>query len=158
MKRAKSRSGILVLSATEFWSSSRSKGAAPRIALKRLDVASGNLIEGDRVNEHQPLDSVRLHCCQPHPYSSAEIDSDDGGRRNAERGQRAIQVVRLGRYPEIRVERPVRLAVAEQVDGVRRPVSEGNLRGDAAPKETRRTEAVNEKDGCSAVAIPLHAH
>ena len=145
-------------SATLRSSSSRISGAAPSTpremrSAKRavfrcscLDVVGRDVVERDRVDEHEPLDALGAVERQVHRDGAAEVDADDRRLGEPERRQRAVEVVGLRGDAVLCVERPVRFAVAEEVDGERRSVRHGQRRSDVAPEETARAEAVYEQN------------
>ena len=95
------------------------EGEARGVALHRADVAGRNIVERDRVDQHEPRDALGPERGEAQRDGGADVDADDGGARDAQRGERALEIVGLGGDPEVRVERAVRLAVAEEVDGER---------------------------------------
>jgi hypothetical protein len=66
-----------------------------------------------------------------------------------------VQVIRLRGDPELRVERPVRFTIPEQVDGEGRAIGQGQNRANVPPDETTGAEAVYEDDRCTPVTIAL---
>ena len=141
-------------SRTEY-SATYAKGESSGVPLERGDVVSGNLVKRDWVDEEKPLHAIRPCRRQTKRNRRAEVESDDGRFREPERREGPVYQLGLGGDAEVRVEWAVRLAIAEQVDGERRPVGEGNLRRDVSPDEAQRTEAVQEDDRSSAVAVAL---
>jgi len=131
------------------------EGIACRIALQLRDVAGRNLVERDRVDEEQALDALGPGGREPQRDRAPEVDADDGGLGESQRGERAVDELRLRGDAEVRVERPVGLAVAEQVDRERGAVRQCDLGRDVPPEEARRAEPVDQDDGRSAVAVAL---
>jgi hypothetical protein len=89
---------------------------------------------------------------------STEIDPDHRRLGQPQRGERAIHELRLRRDPEVGVEGPIRLAVAEQVDGECGPVRQGDLGSDASPEEAGGAEAVEQHDRRPAMTVALDVH
>lgn len=86
---------------------------------------------------------------------SAHAKSNDGGARNAKRGERAIQTLGLRRDRVVRFERPVGLSVTKKVDGIRRVSCRGEQWANGAPHEARRRKTMDEQHCTAAVSISL---
>ena len=134
------------------------EGEARRVALQRLDVVRRDLVERDRVDEHEPLDALRAVVREVHRHRAAEIDADDRRLGQPERGERAVEIVRLRGDAELGVEGAIGLAVAEQIDRERGAIRQRELGADVAPEEAARAESVHEQDRRTAVTVSLHVH
>ena len=129
-----------------------------RIPVQRLHVVGRDVVEGDRIDENEPINALRSGGREVEGDSPAEVHADNGRLRKAQGCQGAVEVVALGRDPEWRVERAIRLAVAEHVDRERSPVGNRDLRPDVAPEKGAGPETVHEHDGSAAVAIAFDVH
>ena len=74
--------------------------------------------------EHESRDALRPERGEAQRDGGADVDTDDRRARDAQRGERALEIVGLRGESEVGVERAIGLAVAEQVDGVRRVLRE----------------------------------
>ena len=94
---------------------------------------AGTSSNADRVDQHEPRDALGPQRRESQRDRGADVDADERGTRHAQRGERSLEIVGLRGEPEVGIERPVGLAVAEEVDGVR-----GVLRDARAPAPTFR--------------------
>jgi hypothetical protein len=96
-----------------------------------------------------------VHERQTERDPAADVYAHDRGLRHVERAQRTIHVLGLRGDGVVGLQRPVRLAVAEQVDGVR-GVALGRQRGgDGAPEKARCAEAMKQNYRLASVAVAL---
>ena len=134
------------------------KREARGVSLQLLDVVGRDVVERDRVDEHEPVDALGPIEREVHRHRAAEVDADDRRLGEPERGERAVEIVRLRGDAVLGVERPIGFAVAEEVDRERGAARRGQRGSDVAPEETAGAESVYEQDRRAAVAVALDVH